>query len=69
MVSAALHGATLQTLVAKVVGRQLVRTGRREVGAHIQWLEHHGFARNWEDFARSAPPHLTDGSQPLALST
>jgi radical SAM superfamily enzyme YgiQ (UPF0313 family) len=69
VVSAALHGATLQTLVAKVVGRQLVRTGRREVGAHIQWLERHGFARNWEDFARSAPSHLTDGSQPLALST
>ena len=69
VVSAAFHGATLQTLVAKVVGRQLVRTGRREVGAHIQWLEQHGFTRNWEDFVRSAPPHLTDGSQPLALST
>jgi hypothetical protein len=69
VLSAALRGATLQTIVAKLVGQRLLRIGRREVGDHITWLERHGFTRNWEDFTRTAPPPMADTAQPLMLHT
>jgi radical SAM superfamily enzyme YgiQ (UPF0313 family) len=67
VLSAALRGATLQTVIAKLVGRHLLRSGRRDVAEHINWLERNGFARTWDDFVRTAAPPSQDVSQPLML--
>jgi hypothetical protein len=40
---------TMQTLVAKLVGRRLLRSGRQQVREHVQWLTAHGFD---QDFAQ-----------------
>jgi radical SAM superfamily enzyme YgiQ (UPF0313 family) len=67
VVSAALRGATVQTLIGKLVGQRLLRAGRREVAQHIKWLEHNGFARSWDDFTRTAHPPSVDAAQPMTL--
>jgi radical SAM superfamily enzyme YgiQ (UPF0313 family) len=50
ILSAMLRGASLQTTVAKIVGRHLLRSGRRQVAEHIGWLQQHGFTKDWHDF-------------------
>jgi radical SAM superfamily enzyme YgiQ (UPF0313 family) len=67
VVSAALRGATVQTLIGKLVGQRLLRAGRREVAQHIKWLERNGFARSWEDFTQTGPPPAVETAQPLML--
>jgi radical SAM superfamily enzyme YgiQ (UPF0313 family) len=69
VLAAMLRGVSLQTLVAKVVGRRLLRTGRREVNDHIKWLERNGFTRNWDDFVRSGPSRRDVVTHPLTLRT
>jgi len=50
------RGASLQTLVAKLVGRRLLRSGREQVKEHVRWLESHGFDQDWDRWVRRNPP-------------
>ena len=67
VLSAALRGATLQTLCSKMVGQRLLRAGRRDVAQHIEWLKQNGFARSWDDFVRTGSPPAIDTAHPVTL--
>jgi radical SAM superfamily enzyme YgiQ (UPF0313 family) len=57
VLSAGLRGASVQTVVARLVGRHLLASGRRQIREHIDWLIRQGFARDWDEFVgRSGPP-------------
>ena len=53
IVSSVARGATAQTVVAKLVGRHLVRSGRGQVNEHMEWMRRHSFTKDWEEFVRS----------------
>jgi radical SAM superfamily enzyme YgiQ (UPF0313 family) len=67
VLSAVLRRAAMQTVVAKLVGRHLLRIGRREVGEHIKWLERNGFTRRWENAGPAAAPSASAAVHPLTL--
>jgi hypothetical protein len=51
-----LRGTSTHTLIAKLVGRHLLRSGRAQVKSHVAWLEQHGFTNDWEHFVRHGLP-------------
>jgi radical SAM superfamily enzyme YgiQ (UPF0313 family) len=68
ILAAVARRATVQSIVAKMVGRRLLRAGRREVGAHIDWLTQHGFTKDWDQFSRvSCRPHQHTAAEPAAV--
>ena len=56
ILSSVARGAAAQTIVAKLVGRHLVRSGRGQVNEHMEWMKRHSFTRDWEEFVRSGQP-------------
>jgi radical SAM superfamily enzyme YgiQ (UPF0313 family) len=58
---------TVQTMVAKLVGRHLVNTARGQVAEHVQWLKAHGFDKDFSDWERTRQPYAAPG-QLLPLS-
>ncbi|HEX3684019.1 MAG TPA: radical SAM protein [Bryobacteraceae bacterium] len=49
-VKSVVRGTTLQSLISKVVGRHLLKQGRKQIHEHIEWLQREGFARDWGEF-------------------
>ena len=67
ILSSIVSGATLQTIVAKLVGRYLLRSGRTQVREHVKWLEQNGFNQDWDQWVRrGAPAGLTSKVIPLS---
>jgi radical SAM superfamily enzyme YgiQ (UPF0313 family) len=50
IVSSMARGTTLQSTIAKLVGRHLLREGGKQIREHIEWLHRQGFARDWDEF-------------------
>jgi hypothetical protein len=50
IVSSVARGTTLQSTIAKLVGRHLLREGGKQIREHIEWLRRQGFARDWDEF-------------------
>jgi len=61
------HALTLQTMVAKLVGRHLVKTARGQVAEHVQWLKAHGFDRDFCDWQTTRDPGAAAGRLPQLL--
>jgi radical SAM superfamily enzyme YgiQ (UPF0313 family) len=49
------RGGSLESLIVKLVGRYLVRLGRKEVAGHVSWMRSNGFTKDWDEFAESLP--------------
>jgi len=58
IVRSLVHGPSLESAVLKVMGRRLVKAGRRQAGQHIRWMQQNGFDRDWDDWVSRAdrPP-------------
>jgi radical SAM superfamily enzyme YgiQ (UPF0313 family) len=50
----ALRGARLESVIARLVGRHLVRLGRQQIHEHLAWMQQHGFTKDWSEFVASA---------------
>jgi radical SAM superfamily enzyme YgiQ (UPF0313 family) len=50
----ALRGARLESMIARMVGRYLVRLGRQQIHDHLAWMQQHGFTKDWSEFMASA---------------
>jgi radical SAM superfamily enzyme YgiQ (UPF0313 family) len=60
ILSSLVRGASAQTMVAKMVGRRLLRSGRTQVNEHVNWLQRHGFDRDWSEWVpRHRAPELS----------
>jgi radical SAM superfamily enzyme YgiQ (UPF0313 family) len=67
ILAAVARRATVQTIVAKLVGRRLLRSGRCEVGAHIDWLTQHGFTKDWDQFVPVMPTGRRPAAEPVSV--
>jgi radical SAM superfamily enzyme YgiQ (UPF0313 family) len=52
---------TLQTMVAKFIGRHLVNTARGQVAEHVQWLKAHQFDKDFGDWERTRSQQSAKG--------
>jgi hypothetical protein len=41
-------------MIARMVGRYLVRLGRPQIRDHLAWMQQHGFTKDWGEFMASA---------------
>jgi hypothetical protein len=58
-----IHSPSLESTVIKIVGRHLVRVGRKQTDEHIRWLRRNGFDKNWDEWnARTDRPAVPNGS-------
>jgi radical SAM superfamily enzyme YgiQ (UPF0313 family) len=46
----AMRGAPAHSMISKLVGRYLLRQGRKQIHEHLRWLQDRGFAREWDEF-------------------
>jgi radical SAM superfamily enzyme YgiQ (UPF0313 family) len=59
MVASVLRGARVESMIARMVGRYLVRLGRQQIHEHLAWMQRHDFTKDWREFvaSASAPAH------------
>jgi radical SAM superfamily enzyme YgiQ (UPF0313 family) len=60
-----LRGTSFQSLVTKMVGRYLVRQGRRQIHDHVAWMRRNGFTKDWNEFT---PIHMPLPARSALLS-
>jgi radical SAM superfamily enzyme YgiQ (UPF0313 family) len=44
------HGNSFQAILAKCIGRHLLRFGRKDFNEHIEWMRSHGFTKDFTEF-------------------
>jgi DNA polymerase elongation subunit (family B) len=62
------HALSMQTAVAKFVGRHLVKTARGQVAEHVEWLKAHQFDKDFAEWRSPTGPG-DEAGQRLRLSS